>query len=313
MATRKFNSRALRELAQEVIQEIADDLEIPEADREDLVTSLVRQWITYDRNATFFFGDQQVYLVLAATPLGKPCIVPETAQPRWFDRLQEDWKIDPAELPAILAELNLAQSAETTSTDGIPLRLWVNPKDRSRGVEPLVKQPVHPGKEINYHKIATSELEKHLGYLDNEELDALACSVAKQWHQYQGHASLFLDRGQQLILVLRDQEGGGCQVSATKARVGIEPLFRSLGFADDIIPDVVARLNLGQAVQFQSREGVDSLLWHDPRERRIRTRPSAASMVRPFVCPRCTAVLRPWKDNEQEQTCPHCGHTISLS
>ena len=72
MPKRKFNSRALRRLAEELIQRIAQDQEIPEGEREDFATSLVRQWITYDGNATVFLGEQQVYLVLGKTPLGHP-------------------------------------------------------------------------------------------------------------------------------------------------------------------------------------------------------------------------------------------------
>ena len=87
MPKRKFNSRALRRLAEELIQRIAQDEEIPEGEREDFATSLVRQWITYDGNATVFLGEQQVYLVLGKTPLGQSCIVPEPAQPGWMNRL----------------------------------------------------------------------------------------------------------------------------------------------------------------------------------------------------------------------------------
>ena len=67
MPKRKFDSRALRQLAEELIQRIAQDEEIPEGEREDCVTSLVRQWITYDGNATVFVGEQQIYLVLGKT------------------------------------------------------------------------------------------------------------------------------------------------------------------------------------------------------------------------------------------------------
>src|SRR6266567_1012384 len=48
MSKRNVNSRALRQLALELLQQIAEDDEIPEGEREDFATSLVRQWITYD-------------------------------------------------------------------------------------------------------------------------------------------------------------------------------------------------------------------------------------------------------------------------
>ena len=39
-----------------------------------MATSLVRQWLTCDGNATLFRGNQQVYFTLDHTPLGKPCV-----------------------------------------------------------------------------------------------------------------------------------------------------------------------------------------------------------------------------------------------
>jgi hypothetical protein len=43
MPRRKFNSRLLRQLAKELVREMAVDSEIPADKRQDLVTSLVRQ------------------------------------------------------------------------------------------------------------------------------------------------------------------------------------------------------------------------------------------------------------------------------
>ena len=76
MPRKNSNSRVLRRLAEELVQRIADHDEVPDDERDDLVTSLVRQWITYDGCATVFFGEQQVHLVLGQTPLGKP-VIPE--------------------------------------------------------------------------------------------------------------------------------------------------------------------------------------------------------------------------------------------
>jgi hypothetical protein len=127
MRKRQFNSRLLRELAEELIERIAQEEDIPEREREDLVTSLVRQWITYEGHATLFVGEQQVYLVLGKTPLGKPCLVPEPALPGWMNRLREDWKISPDDLPDILDQLNRGQSAEVINGDGVPFALATRP------------------------------------------------------------------------------------------------------------------------------------------------------------------------------------------
>jgi hypothetical protein len=79
--------------------------------------------------------------------------------------------------------------------------------------------------------------------------------------------------------------------------------------------EVIARINLGQSVQFRDQKGIPSL-WHDPEQMQVLFRPvapAAQETTRPVFCPACTAVLRPWREDEQQQTCPLCGHTILLA
>src|ERR1700676_2247073 len=197
MPKNKIRSRALRQLAVQLLQEIAEG-EILPAEREDLATSLVRQWITYEGNATRFVGQQQVNLILAKTVAGTCRIVSNPGLAAWMNRLNQDWKISPEEFPDIFWQLNRGQSVEVTNSEGIPLRLWVNPKERSMGVEPLVKEPVPPGLKRDHHKIAADQLEHLFGSdLEMDTMEELACSVAKQWQQNDGHASLFLNAKQQ--------------------------------------------------------------------------------------------------------------------
>ena len=318
MLKRKFNSRALRQLAEELILTIAQDEEIPEDEREDFATSLVRQWITYNGNATVFVGEQQVYLVLGRTPLGKPCIVPEPALPGWMNRLREDWKISPDDLPEILDQLNRGQSAEVINRDSIPLRLWVNPKEKSKGVEPLVQENIPPGKKRDYRKIATDILQQHFGEgLDSEEMDELAHSVAKQWQQYEGHACLFIDGRQQFHFKLNEYSDGTGEVVARSMSVDLGPSLSSLGFPPEVLPALIARINLGQEIEFRDKQGAPSVLWYDPKAERICVRKVAPAqptvpVETPILCPKCTAVLSLWQEGERQQTCPLCGHTILL-
>src|SRR5260221_13592423 len=101
MPTRKINSRALRQLAEELVQVLAEEGEIEEDQQADLATSLVRPWITYDGNATLFLGEQQIFVALGQTPLGKPHPIPEPGLPGWVNQLTRDWKINPDDLPDI--------------------------------------------------------------------------------------------------------------------------------------------------------------------------------------------------------------------
>jgi len=164
MPKNRGRTQALRQLAEDLLGSLAQE-EILEGEQAELVTSLVRQWVTYDGSATLFLGGQQVYLVLDRTPLGKPCIVPEPALPLpgWQARLVADWKIAPEDLPEVFDQLNRGQSAEVTNGEGLPVRLWVNPRERSRGVEPLVKEPLPPGRKRDYRKIAADLLEQAFG------------------------------------------------------------------------------------------------------------------------------------------------------
>ena len=319
MSKRKINSRALRQLADDLFRRATGDDEFPEDERADYVTSLVRQWITYDGHATLLLGDRQVYLVLGRTPLGNPCIVPEPGLSGWVRELTEDWQISPDDIPGLIDQLNRGQSAEAVNAEGIPLRLWVNPKERGRGVEPLVKEDIPPGAVRDYRKIAASELLRHFGdELGPEETDELACSVASQWRRYDGHACLFTDGHEQFHFQITEH-GGGCEVVTRQLRIDLDSVLSACGFPPDVFPAVIARLNLGQEVEFRDRRGVRTRLWHDPKARRIYLQPldpvgptpTAASL--PFLCPKCTAVLSSWREGERQQTCPLCGHLISLS
>lgn len=313
-------SRILRQLAAGLIEQMAEDGAVSDVDQEALVTSLVRQWVTYDGCATLILGDEQVYLSLDKTPLGKPRVFGEPAMPGWMKQLTRDWKINPEDLPDVIEQLNRGQSAEVTNEDNLPLRLWVNPKERSRGVEPLVKQPLPEGVKRDYRKIADVQMEQHFGReLDDDEMNALAASVARQWQKHKGHACLFVG-GQELVLTLTEEANGGCCVTTERRPTGIDGLLQSIGFPPPAVPDVLARINLGQEIEFRDREGADSVLWHDPAAQRICVRSNASPPppaprigASPIMCPRCGAVLRPWQDADAHQNCPLCGSRISRS
>jgi hypothetical protein len=320
MQRMKVNPRALRRLAEAFLDEVAGGEDIPQGEREDFVTSLVRQWLTYDGTAAVFLGDEQVYLALGRTPLGRPCVDPEPAGQGWVRRLTRDWRISPEDLPEVLDQLNRGQSAEVVNGDGVPLRLWVNPKERRRGVEPLVTENVCLPAARDYCRMAADELEQQFGDgLDPEEVDELARSVAGQWRRYDGHACLFLDGRRQLVLTLHGHGDGTCEVVTGTMSVELDRLLSFLGFPPEVFPELIARINLGQEIGFRDRSGVQSRLWHDPKARGVCVRPfdpvlpPVPGLAPPILCLKCTAVLRPWRDGEQRQTCPLCGCTISLS
>jgi hypothetical protein len=161
----------------------------------------------------------------------------------------------------------------------------------------------------DYRKIAGRALTDQMRMLvDEEEMAALADSVARQWQQFQGHASIFLDEGRQVAFKLTEQSDGGCNVVAKSKPCRLNPFLSSLGFSSEVIPDVVAHINLGQQIEFRDKNGLPSALWYDPKKDQMLVR-----STRPRLCPRCNGVLKPWQQNQRQQNCPHCRTVISLS
>ncbi len=268
MPNNKTNSRILRRIANDVLQVIAEGEVLP-AERYDLATSLVRQWITYDNHATLFIGEQQIYLTLERKNTGYH-LAQETQLPAWIKWLTQDWNIVSEDIPNILGQLNRGQSVEVLNSEGVPLRLWVNPKERSKGVELLMESPTPAGLKRDHNKIAAREMEQLFGsVLDDDSKEELACSVAKQWQEYDGHAGLFVDLRKQFILRLIEQENGNCKVEISSQQVDLESVLLSLGISEDAVSEVISGINLGQQVEFLQKNGNPAVLWHNPKERRI--------------------------------------------
>lgn len=319
MSKKSSSTRVLRQLAEELIDQMAEEYSLSNSDRADLATSLVRQWITYDGHATLFLDDEhQIYLHLVRTPLGRPRPVPEAGLLGWIKQFTTDFQISPDDVPEIIAQLNRGQSAEVTNQDGVPVRVWVNPKEKRHGAEKLVRQKMTGPVKRDYLKIAGYELTQQFGDgLDEDEMDELARSVARQWQKFGGFACVFVE-DRQLMMLLTEQPDGYCHGKTRWISVEIKAALSSLGFAEEAIPEVIARINCGQEIEFRDKQGVPSVLWHDPRERRLITErlnagPAPRPSTPPIFCPRCSAVLNPWRPGVQQQSCPHCGHTVVAS
>ncbi len=320
MNKKRARSRALRKLADDFLRKTLRAGDVPPGGAEELATSLVRQWLTCDGNATLFVGEHQLYLRLSTTPLGNSSVAAQSGGPGWVRDLREHWKINPGQLPDVLGQLNRGQSAEVTNDDGVALRLWVNPREKSAGVEPVVKGPVPRGRGRDHlRKIAADLVEHHAGPgLGADEVEQLARSVAGQWQKYDGHASLFVKGGEEQLVFTLTEKPGGCDVGATRLTASLVPALGSYGFPADALPGVIARINLDQEIEFRDASGAPSRLWYDPRARRIclrslrPDRSAAPSALPPLLCPRCGAVLNPWREGQRQQACPLCGHAVAL-
>jgi hypothetical protein len=314
------NSRVLRQIAKDAVEKVAAAVPIPDSDRGDLVTSLVRQWQTYDGRATFFLGGRQVELALGRTPLGKTHVRTQSVDPQFMRLLRRDYKIRLDETPDIAGQLNRAQSADVINPDGIALRLWVNPKDQKAGVERVC--PDAARKEAppppNYLKMAAGLLDEHLGEgIDADEMAELATSVVVQWERFDGQAWVVLDAGRLLVLTVNLKSDGLYHLNARRVNIDLERALAAFGVAAEDVPEIITRLNRAQAFEYRDADGLRQRIWHDPKARTfwvqqidaVRRHPRPVSP--PVLCPECSAVLEPWADGCGQQTCRICKHTVA--
>ncbi len=326
MARDYSHARAMRQEAEKIIQGLVEAGEVLASEQNDYVNSLVHQWNDYAGHATLLLGDLQVYFHFGRNPLGRPHAVPDPDSAGWLDHMMQDWKVSPEYRPEIVEQLNHCQCAVVTNEEGVPLEFYVDPQERSQGVRPPEKKKLPAGWKRDYRDLAAKVVQRGLGPgLDPEELEALSCSVAKQWDRFGGHAGLLLgNRRVQIFHVVEDGRGG-CNVHTPVGTTQAESDLASYGFPPDVIPDVLVRFNLAQEIEFRDRDGARLFLWYDAKENRVRHRPAekiprprqASSPPRrinspPAFCPRCSAVLKMWRPGDTEQQCPQCRHTISL-
>ncbi len=309
----KFESRALRQLAEEVIDKITEGGDLFPSEREELVTSLVRQWTTYDGQAALFIGEQPYFFPLVHTPLGRPHTTPSQGPRDWLGIVATDWNIDPEELPDVASQLNRGQSAEVVNRDGVSIRVWTNPSEGRCAVEPLepVQTPQTPG--VDYLKLATRCIVDRFGNdICEEETDQLATSLMKQWKKFDGHAGLFQDETLAVYFTLHEHANGS-NIAVTEQPAELNAFLDVMDALPDEAPALLARLNLGQTITFRNAQGVDLLMWHDPKQRRMicnQSRTSASNSSRRSLfasCQNCSALLAPQADGALPPTCPICG------
>jgi hypothetical protein len=321
MTSRKFDGRGLRQLAGEIVKELAEADEVFDSQRADYETSLVRQWITYEGCAALILGDRPVYFRLHSTPLGRMTCHAEPGRPGALQAFAEDWKLTTEQLPEIRDQLNRGQSAEAVNGEGQAVRLWLNPLEASLGAEAAGDAPPPADAARDYQKIALGSIRQHFGEaVDPDELDALACSVARQWRLYDGHATIFASPSEQHHLQITEKSDGGCVVGINAQVANLTPIFDAHGIPPQEFSEIIARINLCQKVEFQdARHGGRAHLWHDPRVGRIFVRlvgpdeQMPTTSAPPIFCPQCSAVLLPWEVDQRRQNCPQCGGEVTFS
>lgn len=106
---------------------------IGEERREEYVTAVVRQWLTNDRHAGLFTVAVNFWLSLVEQ--GTKVLVGLEVCPSNMRQVLGPWKVLEEDLPEIVHQLTLAQSATFVNADGVMIRVRAEPKEHAFGFE----------------------------------------------------------------------------------------------------------------------------------------------------------------------------------
>ncbi len=117
-------STVLRTIAEAELDQTFPDLK-PQT-RNELATSLVRQWVGNNGSAVIMTREVQVWFRLKKLEDNQTQVVRECVPQTFVDHMRKSRVVE-EEIPALLHELNLCQSVQCLTDYGQPLRLRVDP------------------------------------------------------------------------------------------------------------------------------------------------------------------------------------------
>lgn len=117
-------SNALRKIAEHELDQCFHGLSA--ATRDELATSLVRQWIGSDGNAVIVTRDFHFWFRMKKRDDGQTEVVRDRHQQTFVDQVRKSRVIE-EQIPRALHELSVRQSAEAMTDYGQKVRLRVDP------------------------------------------------------------------------------------------------------------------------------------------------------------------------------------------
>jgi hypothetical protein len=126
----------LRKIAKDVVQQVTEDSLQP-SEQDELVTSLLRQWLTYNGHAALLTWEGQTWIVLDREEKETTRVGLNQVAGSSVARLMARWDVEEELLPEILHRLNVSQSAEFPNRQQQRLRFWVSPIERTVHIEQL--------------------------------------------------------------------------------------------------------------------------------------------------------------------------------
>lgn len=267
MARDRNRSLLLRQLAESLIAQVPEELLT--SPRPDLSTSLVRQWLTYDGHATLIIGNEQHYFHPAPGPGGELRFDFHRAPvDAWLRQCMREWDCDDDEWVRAIRQLNLGQSAQIETRRGEFLRLWIDPKDRSKGVERLGANPpaAAPGQR-NFTAVAQRQIETIFEQIGDLEKADLIAALLRQWALHDGHALILTPKAKFHIVVTLIPEG--IHVTTKTLKTSLPEKLLRCGLAPEDIPPFLHVLNLGLTPEVIDERGRRCRTLTDPKNAKV--------------------------------------------
>ena len=117
-----------RKIAEHELAERLGDLDA--SVRDQLATSIVRQWLANDGYAGLVTPTHHLWFRMVAN--GDRFEVGfDKVERHWGRILSQDWHVADEKIPGLLHQLNLCQSVSCRTTEGLTIRLRIEPKERT--------------------------------------------------------------------------------------------------------------------------------------------------------------------------------------
>lgn len=264
MSENRRRAQFWRPLAERVVNELPHE---PDCwpDLGDIITSIVRQWLTFDGHAAVLDRNAHYFLRLLDDPnTGLRVKVGQSSPEPGFRMCLRDWEIEDESLGGILTDLNLGQCAVVTNRQGREIRVSVDPHTRNIEFDEVEPKQTENTPRRAYRKIALDHLEHCFGDgLSTEHRNDLANSLARQWITHSGRA-MILTATHRFRIVMTEQPGGRCKVDGEAATFPLGADLQTLGLDEAERFEVIHRLNLGQAPEVNGPAGRVFRLTADP-------------------------------------------------
>jgi len=126
----------LRKIACDALDKVFQG-DLSDETRAELATALVRQWITRNGHAALLTEQDQFWYQVSPLPDGGANLNRNHVPGSRVYNFMRDWQFEPDQVPDIIHNLNVRQTAEITNRRGERLRMWVIPEERTFRIERL--------------------------------------------------------------------------------------------------------------------------------------------------------------------------------